>query len=648
MSVARSNFLERLCACAWAIAFGLALTLGFTNNAAAAPFEDNMAQRTLACTACHGAQGRAGPDGYYPRLAGKPAGYLYNQLISFKQGRRHYAPMERLISTLDDKYLLEMAQYFSSLSIPYESPKAAVANTELTFVANKLVEQGDAARGLPACAQCHGKALTGTQPHIPGLLGLPADYLLAQLGGWQNDQRSAQVPDCMAKVARMLKPAEVSALAQWLSSQTVPASSKAAAQLPAQRTSSLDITSPQWRCGAASEVASATAPQASANPAQVARGEYLARIGNCAQCHTAQGGAAYAGGRAIDTPFGAVMSGNLSPDATYGIGNWSAQDFWQALHHGISKDGRALYPAFPYTSYTQVTREDADALFAYLKTVPSSPTPNRAHTLRWPYNTQLALKVWRLLFFKPAADTPPNAAASAAADRGAYLVHGLGHCDECHTQRNAFGAMRADATQEGGVLQISQWYAPALQSPWLQRWSDVQLQTFLQNGISPHGYAAGPMAEVVQHGTRYLTNADALAMAQYLKRQAKGSPVLTASAAIGSDTLKMGGAIYDKQCADCHGKSGQGQSGAYPALAGNPNVQRTKINNLVLHILYGGYPASTSGNPRPFGMPPFVLKLSDAEIAAVLSYLRTSWGNHGGTVSEFDINKLRIALTQSP
>jgi mono/diheme cytochrome c family protein len=174
------------------------------------------------------------------------------------------------------------------------------------------------------------------------------------------------------------------------------------------------------------------------------------------------------------------------------------------------------------------------------------------------------------------------------------------------------------------------------------------LQTFLQSGISPHGYAAGPMAEVVQHGTRYLTDADARAMAQYFRRRANVSQAPSAIASAAGDTLKKGAPIYDKQCADCHGKSGEGQSGAYPALAANPNMQRNNINNLVLHVLYGGYPASTSGNPRPFGMPPFVLKLSDAEIAAVLSYTRASWGNRGGAVSEFDINKLRIALTQSP
>jgi mono/diheme cytochrome c family protein len=285
--------------------------------------------------------------------------------------------------------------------------------------------------------------------------------------------------------------------------------------------------------------------------------------------------------------------------------------------------------------------------------LPPSPAPNRAHTLRWPYNTQLALKVWRLLFFKPAADAP----AATPAERGAYLVQGLGHCDECHAARNAMGAMKNDPSQDGWVLPVSQWYAPSLQTAWLQSWTADQLQTFLQSGVSPHGYAAGPMAEVVQHGTRYLTDADARAMAQYLKarnssaapqQEAPQSANATAAVAPSSAIAQKGAAIYDKQCADCHGKTGQGQSGAYPALAGNPNVQRANVNNTALHVLYGGFPPSTAGNPRPFGMPPYVLTLNDADMAAVLTYIRTSWGNKGNGVSEFDINKLRIALTKTP
>ncbi len=630
----------------------LCVFLGWT-GARAAPFEDSMAQRTLACTACHGAQGRAGPDGYYPRLAGKPAGYLYNQLISFRQGRRHYAPMERLISTLDDAYLQEIAQYFSALSLPYVPPKASAPNAQAAARAQTLVQRGDAARGLPACAQCHGKTLTGTAPDIPGLVGLPPDYLLAQLGGWQNRQRKALEPDCMAKVAHMLQPADIGALAQWLSSQPVPALSQPALQRSKPEPGQVDIGTPQWRCGTAA-MEPASAPPATA---QLARGAYLARIGNCAQCHTAPGGAAYAGGRAIDTPFGAVMSGNLTPDVRYGIGTWNAGDFWQALHHGISKNGRALYPAFPYTSYTRVSREDSDALFAYLQTLPASSTPNRPHSLRWPYNTQVALQAWRMLFFKPETERPAEGAPPAMDDmaRGAYLVQGLGHCDECHARRNALGAMKNDSGQDGWVLPVSQWYAPSLQSALLQSWSTEQIKRLLQTGVSPNGYAAGPMAEVVQHGTAYLSDTDARAMAQYLKARvtrdtasANAAGAAAAAPAVNTTSMQKGAAIYDRQCADCHGKSGGGQSGAYPARAGNPNVQRSNINNLILQTLNGGFAASTAGNPRPFGMPPFVLTLNDADIAAVLTYIRTSWGNRGGAVSEFDINKLRIALTQSP
>ncbi|WP_241464166.1 c-type cytochrome [Rhodoferax saidenbachensis] len=192
-----------------------------------------MAQRTLACTACHGAQGKAGPDGYYPRLAGKPAGYLYNQLVNFREGRRHYTLMEDLVNLLSDAYLREIAEYFSALDIPYPLPTKNPA-TEATLVRGKtLAQQGNLARGLPSCTQCHGAALTGVAPNVPGLLGLPRDYLNAQLGGWQTGQRRAAGPDCMAQVARKLDATEVNAVSLWLSLQTVPSPAKAVTQSPA-------------------------------------------------------------------------------------------------------------------------------------------------------------------------------------------------------------------------------------------------------------------------------------------------------------------------------------------------------------------------------------------------------------------------------
>ena len=180
---------------------------------AAPPFEDSMAQRALACTACHGEQGRAGPDGYYPRLAGKPAGYLVQQLRNFRDGRRHYGPMTGLLDGLDDAYLLTLADYFSALSVPYPPPKPAAASAAEQERGRKLAQEGNPSRGIPACTQCHGLELTGVNPDIPGLLGLPGDYLNAQLGGWQTGQRATNAPDCMATIAKRLTAAVAQVIA---------------------------------------------------------------------------------------------------------------------------------------------------------------------------------------------------------------------------------------------------------------------------------------------------------------------------------------------------------------------------------------------------------------------------------------------------
>ena len=200
--------------------------------AAAPPFEDSMAQRTLACSACHGKEGRAGPDGYYPRIAGKPAGYLYNQLLNFRDGRRHYGLMTRLMDPLSDGYLLEIAQYFSSLDVPYTPPRASAANAALLQAGQSLALHGDAQRKIPACAGCHGEALTGVQPNTPGLVGLPRDYLSSQLGAWRTGQRRAHAPDCMADIAKRLTLDDMSAVAAWLSIQVPPPGSKPVQALP--------------------------------------------------------------------------------------------------------------------------------------------------------------------------------------------------------------------------------------------------------------------------------------------------------------------------------------------------------------------------------------------------------------------------------
>ena len=227
----------------WGLLLGMWV---LATSAHSAPFEDSMAQRTLACTGCHGPQGRSGPDGYYPRLAGKPAGYLYNQLLNIQQGRRHYALMQNLLAPLDARYLREIAQYFSDLDIPYPPPVAQSRDSALLARGAQLARQGDAALNIPPCMQCHGRALTGVAPSVPGLLGLPRDYLNAQLGSWQTGLRQAQAPDCMADIAKRLGDADVHALSTWLSSQTVPVVSTAAARKPPLAPGAKEI-----RCGSA-------------------------------------------------------------------------------------------------------------------------------------------------------------------------------------------------------------------------------------------------------------------------------------------------------------------------------------------------------------------------------------------------------------
>ena len=216
--------------------------------AVAAKVEDTLAQRVQACTGCHGPQGRAASDGYYPRIAGKPAGYLYNQLLAFRDGRRQYGLMNQLLAPLTDAYLREIAQHFASLDLAYPKPQVATADVDALSRGETLVLHGDAARAIPACVQCHGKALLGVAPALPALIGLPRDYLNAQLGAWRTGNRQALAPDCMAQIAKALAPADIGALSQWLAAQPVPAGAKAAAGRPAgARGASTAL--PLIRCG---------------------------------------------------------------------------------------------------------------------------------------------------------------------------------------------------------------------------------------------------------------------------------------------------------------------------------------------------------------------------------------------------------------
>ncbi|MGL6079211.1 c-type cytochrome [Methyloversatilis discipulorum] len=378
--------------------------------------------------------------------------------------------------------------------------------------------------------------------------------------------------------------------------------------------------------------------------ALVARGEYLARAGNCMACHTAPGGTPWAGGRAMDTPFGTIYTSNLTPDPTTGLGQWTADDFWKALHEGRARDGRLLYPAFPYTSYTRVTRADADAIWAWLQTLPPVEQPNRPHALRFPYDTQAALLAWRALYFKPGVFVA-DATKPEDWNRGAYLVQGLGHCSACHAPRNALGASSDPDALAGGLMPVQNWYAPSLTSPHeagVADWAKDDIVALLRDGVSGNATVAGPMAEVVFGSTQYLSAADLDAMAVYLKSLPVTQSVKAESTGVLDELRRERGAqLYGEHCADCHGERGEGKPGIWPALAGNRAVTMDPPANTVRIVLGGGYAPATRGNPRPYGMPPFAAALSDDEVALVVSHIRGSWGNTAAPVSSLDVQRLR-------
>ena len=395
--------------------------------------------------------------------------------------------------------------------------------------------------------------------------------------------------------------------------------------------------------------ATATSPTGPATPATLQRGQYLVQAGNCIACHSDRGQPALSGGRAIETPFGPVFSSNLTPDPATGLGRWTAQDFWQALHHGRSRNGRLLTPAFPYEHTSVITREDSDAMFAWLQSQPPVVKAQPAHGLSWPLGTQPALAVWRSLFFNPNPFVP-DARQSAEWNRGAYLVQGLGHCAACHSPRNALGATAGVSALSGGLMPVVNWYAPDLgndQETGLASTPLPEVVRLLRTGRNAQAQTSGPMREVVQHSLQHLSEADVQAMAVYLKSRARPATDSPAPPQrIPSAVAERGLKVYERHCATCHGEQGQGARDIYPALAGNRAVLLGEPTNLVQALLYGGYGPATAGHPRPFGMPPFVLELDDRDIAAVLTHLRSQWGNQAGEVTPLQVNRIRAASAQ--
>jgi mono/diheme cytochrome c family protein len=397
----------------------------------------------------------------------------------------------------------------------------------------------------------------------------------------------------------------------------------------------------------------ASARLAPAAQSTVERGRYLAQAGDCIACHTVPGAKIFSGNRAMPTPFGTLYAPNITPDRATGIGAWSAQQFYDMLHTGRSPKGYLLYPAMPFASYTKVTRADSDAIFAYLRSVPAVRQPSREHELRFPYNNRALLIGWRTLYFNE-GEYQPDRAKPADWNRGAYLVQGLGHCAMCHTPINALGGSSQEKAFQGGLIPMQNWYAPALTSnreAGLGDWALQDIVDLLQKGVSHRGTVYGPMAEVTYNSLQHMSDEDVRAMAVYLKslpadRGPASDPDEAPARADINQAFSDGKRIYGQRCATCHGEQGKGKTPHYPPLARNQSIGMSSAVNPIRMVLNGGYPPGTKRNPMPYGMPPFAHELNDNEIAAVVTYIRTAWGNRGAPVSAREVNQLRSATVE--
>jgi mono/diheme cytochrome c family protein len=376
--------------------------------------------------------------------------------------------------------------------------------------------------------------------------------------------------------------------------------------------------------------------------AQVQRGRYLADAADCFACHTAEKGAPFAGGRGIETPFGTIYSPNLTSDRQTGLGAWSDDDFYNAMHLGAAPDGRRLYPAFPYPYFTKLTRDDVMAIRAYLNILPPVKNQRRPNELTWPLNYRVVMRAWNSMFFKP-GEFVPSPQKSTEWNRGAYLVEGSGHCGACHTPKNAFGADKTNQQFQGGLLQ--DWFIPRINSDQrsgLGSWSVEDVVEYLKTGRNARSNASGLMAEVVANSTSKLSDEDLNAIAVYVK-DASGKTNEEARQPK-QELMDAGGAIFSDSCSACHQSKGEGVERMFPPLMDNANVQSVDPTTVIRVILEGAQTVSTPSRPTPFAMPAFNWKLSDEQIAAVATFVRNAWGNAASVVTSEEVKSLRGRL----
>jgi mono/diheme cytochrome c family protein len=378
------------------------------------------------------------------------------------------------------------------------------------------------------------------------------------------------------------------------------------------------------------------------NAAQLRRGQYLVAAGDCIACHQREGGEPFAGGLGLNTPFGVIYTPNITPDRNTGIGAWTSDQFYRAMHDGKDAQGDDLYPAFPYPWFRRVSREDDDAIFAYLTTVPAvSYTPPK-NDLPFPLNFRSLVGAWNMLYLD-SHNFQSDPGQSAEWNRGAYLVTGLGHCGGCHTPKNFLGADKSKQELQGGNL--DNWIAPDLTGnsrTGLGGWSVDDIAEFLATGRNAHAAAGGDMADVISHSTSHMSDADRRAIAVYLKSQPASPNV--ASSAPDAGAMHRGAEIYSDGCASCHLDDGIGQSRLFPPLGKDAMLQQPDPTGLEHLILGGTHVGVSASRPSPLGMPSFAWKLTDQEIADVSTFIRNSWGNQAAPVAASDVRDLRKKL----
>jgi len=381
------------------------------------------------------------------------------------------------------------------------------------------------------------------------------------------------------------------------------------------------------------------------------RGEYLVRAANCVSCHTTAGGQVFAGGMPFPTEFGTIYSSNITPDRATGIGSWTFEQFDAAVRRGVRPDGQHLYPAFPYTSFTKINDADMHALYDYFMSLKPVKAPAHENDMPFPFSQRWLLGAWKALFFTEGRFVP-NPARSQQWNRGAYLVEALAHCSACHSPRNLLGAEKSAEPYAGGVLNemdedrgAVRRGAPNLTSSphGLAAWSVDDVAGYLKLGVGSRARLMGTMNDVVLNSTRYLTDDDTRAMAVYIKSLgAAGDPGSRPS----QKTLELGAKQYDIHCGTCHLPTGKGSPDTGPPLAGSAFAQAPDPSSLVDLVINGPripVPTPSGEYQRPWqSMTPFGQKLSDEQAAALLTFVRNSWGNAAPPVQPKDIDRMRF------